>query len=298
VSLSPDLDGDELAYLLGTSLPHAVVILALPSHQVVACNAKFMSLVGLDVAPVDPPAAVSLGMFLSAADLEELAAAGSRAVDGEEAIANLEWRRRDGQMVVTASSLTTLLRRGQRFLLLWLASPQRPGDLHCLDRRVEEQKSRALAAIKSSLRLYQLNEKIRRSTSLMQKLLSAASEDELFAEAARLLTGDEGLGYRDVTFVLQEETKEGGYRVVYSTREPKGKYYPLRGDSPFAQYGAGKAEPQDGVAGVIFPLANRKALVGLGRSSSMPGSICSSRSRVSRACSSARSSRTLAASSR
>ena len=130
-----------------------------------------------------------------------------------------------------------------------------------LKRQIEEQKERAFEAIKSSLRLYQLNEKIRRTPHLAQRLLNVESEEQLFSEGAKVLTTEEGLNYRDATFLLLEE---GNLKEVFSTKELQPKTYSLSEDNRFAQFirkGFKRDESTD--PAILLPLQSRGQLLGI-----------------------------------
>src|SRR4030095_3808679 len=71
--------------------------------------------------------------------------------------------------------LSIFPRRRERFVLCFARSLGDEEARSCGDAEIiEEQKSRAFEAIKSSLRLYQINEKIRRAPTLARKLLHSA----------------------------------------------------------------------------------------------------------------------------
>ena len=71
--------------------------------------------------------------------------------------------------------------------------------------QAELQKARAVKALQASLRMYELNEKIKSTLDLTTRLLDLESEAELFSEAVNLLTSEEGMGFRDASLLLVEE---------------------------------------------------------------------------------------------
>ena len=67
------------------------------------------------------------------------------------------------------------------------------------------QKLRATKALQASLRMYELNGKIKSILDLTTGLLDLENEAELFSEAVEILTSDEGMGFRDASLLLLEE---------------------------------------------------------------------------------------------
>jgi diguanylate cyclase (GGDEF)-like protein len=109
--------------------------------------------------------------------------------------------------------------------------------------------------------MYQFNQKIKRMPLLTKKILDVEREEELFAEAVRVLTSEEGLDYQDATFLLQEGDQ---LRVVLSTCEPTGGTYPLGGDNRFSRFLRGGLRVDgDGGPGILVPLHSRGRLFGL-----------------------------------
>ena len=116
-----------------------------------------------------------------------------------------------------------------------------------------------IEAAKSSVRIYQLTERIRNVPQLVTSLLNAATEDELFQEAARTLCEKLGLAYAGVSFLLKEEDR---LRLKYSTSKKAGKSYGLQKSSRYAKaFKEGLEITRGGVS--ILPLKSRASVIGL-----------------------------------
>ena len=75
--------------------------------------------------------------------------------------------------------------------------------------QAELQKARAVKALQASLRMYELNEKIKSTLDLTTRLLDLESEAELFSEAVNILTSEEGIGMliieHNMDFILRRD---------------------------------------------------------------------------------------------
>jgi predicted signal transduction protein with EAL and GGDEF domain len=109
--------------------------------------------------------------------------------------------------------------------------------------------------------MYQFNEKIKRTPLLAKKLLDLDNEDDLFREAAKVLTSEEGLNYREVNFLLLEGDV---LKVVYSTQGLKEESFPLADTNRFSQFirKSFRSEQTTG-SSILVPLQSRGQLVGL-----------------------------------
>jgi len=109
--------------------------------------------------------------------------------------------------------------------------------------QAELQKVRAVKALQASLRMYELNEKIKSTLDLTTRLLDLENEAELFSEAVKILTSDEGMGFRDACLLLLEEDR---LHTACSTLERGKKVFAAAGDNRYGRWLA--AEDKGGVS--------------------------------------------------
>ena len=126
------------------------------------------------------------------------------------------------------------------------------------------QKHRAVKALQSSLRMYELNEKIKSTLDLTTRLLDIEKESELFSEAVKVLTSDDGMGFRDASLLVLEEDI---LHTACSTLERGKKIFPLDGDNRYAHWLAAAREPGELEGGssneLMVELRSRGRLLGL-----------------------------------
>ena len=123
-----------------------------------------------------------------------------------------------------------------------------------------------MQALKSSLRVYELNEKIKSTLALTTTLLNVESEEQLFEDSVALLTNPQGLNFKDVTFLVVDGSE---LVVTKTTADDHPESYSLRArrtstPSPSAQ-GLRAAVTTPLIAGheVLVPLRSRESLLGL-----------------------------------
>jgi diguanylate cyclase (GGDEF)-like protein len=125
---------------------------------------------------------------------------------------------------------------------------------------IDEHKKRTVEAIKSSVRIYQITEKIERTLALTKNLLNTENETQLFESAARILTS-EGLNYQDVTFLM---VSGNHLEVRHSTKPFAQGRFPLADTNKYAafvRHNFSTAElPKDEV---LVPLKSRGNFLGL-----------------------------------
>ena len=265
VSFVSAFNGDELALIFGTYLNDAVFVLEWDKGCVVAANTRFLSLLGRDPGAVvdeelrweDVIHPEDRSVFHTWKD----AAGVDFPVHLEE---SFEARLVDRNQQETPVCITLKhMRWKQREYLLGFARNMAAQLEHETQLRgqIQEQKNRAIAAIKSSLCVYQFNEKIKSTPVLTTRLLNVESEDELFREALDVLTSEEGLNYQDVTFYALEDNV---LRVVCSTRDPAELEVSLTEDHPLARLMRKSFKVEDsGDHGIIFPLKSRGRIMGI-----------------------------------
>ena len=260
LSIDPAFTSDDLALIIGTCVADAMVMIDFDSGNIVACNQSFFRLLGVDSAFLDS-GDVSGERLITPQDRGIFKTWERAAFDNGEVTFETRLQKEGGSTVPVNIVLTSLYWKQRKYLLGFLRElsgiEERESQLHI---QIDEQKKRAFEAIKSSLRLYQLNEKIRKTPNLAQKLLHAESEEELFSEAANVLTSEEGLGYREATFLLLDASS---LNVVFSTQELKHTTYSLVEENRFSRFirRGFHAETTSGT-GILVPLQSRGQLVG------------------------------------
>src|SRR5690606_22478396 len=100
-----------------------------------------------------------------------------------------------------------------------------------LRRQLDQQKGRAMEALKSSLRVYQLNEKIKSTLVLTTRLLNVENEEQLYRESVELLTSEEGMNFREATVLILEGTR---LRVACSSNKRLPDSYLLTEDNKYS----------------------------------------------------------------
>jgi len=127
---------------------------------------------------------------------------------------------------------------------------------------VKDQRGRLFDALKCTLRVYELHEKIRRIPSMTRELLQVGDELRLYEEAGRILR-QEGLDLEDVTFL---NLMDGNLCVSFSTRaELANLTFALDGGTKYAtvfRRGGSAVDPWSG-GGFILPLRGREDVIGL-----------------------------------
>lgn len=260
VSVSPSFSIDDLSLIFGTCLPFPAFIVDPEQGALIGANSKFMDLVELD----------SEGFTTRGIEWEGLIEASDRGIfrtwertlTGDNNV-QFEVRFR-GEKELSSPvqvTLTAFVWHQRRHLLGFVReishAEQQEEEWK---RQLEQQKQRAFEAIKSSLRLYQLNEKIRRTPQLARKLLHAGSEEELFREAAQVLTCEEGLGYRGATFLALDGSL---LRIVYSTQPTSDASFSLTDDNRFSRFIRKNFRTSGSSgAGILVPLESRGNLLG------------------------------------
>ncbi|MEM7235943.1 MAG: PAS domain-containing protein, partial [Planctomycetota bacterium] len=108
----------------------------------------------------------------------------------------------DNSPVPVEVSARSIRWQGKEFVLGFVRDcADRIGRENDLREQLELQKGRAMQALKSSLRVYELNEKIKSTLVLTTTLLNVENEEQLYDESVRILTNTEGLNFRDVSIL-------------------------------------------------------------------------------------------------
>lgn len=261
-AMSDAFSGDDIALLVGTCLPDAVFVMDEETHAIVGGNLGFLSLIGVGLEIIETQDS-TIDALVAPADRAVFDAWCRSAAQGEGGNCVVNICPRDGKQVEVNVELRQLRWKRRSYMIGFLR------DVSALERKVaqlkrsmEEQKERAFEAIKSSLRQYQFNEKIKRTPHMAKSLLNLDSEDKLFSEAAKILTSEDGLGYQDATFLVVDQSL---LRVAFSTREDAvGACYPLNDEhrfSAFIRNGLRQDNP-DGDSWLV-PLQSRGRFLGV-----------------------------------
>lgn len=262
ITASSVLGVDDLALIVGTCVPYPFFVVDPEEGLLVAADAGFLSLLGVDASTFQPPGLPWEG-YIVPSD-RGIFNTWERTLNGDNSVAfELRFCVAGGESSLAPArvKLTSFFWKQHRYLMGFVEGAEAGAD-HAEDlrRQLEQQKGRAFEAIKSSLRLYQINEKIRRTPRLARKLLHAASEEELFEQAAQVLTCEEGLGYRTATFLRLEGSC---LRVAYSTQPGQEASYLLTEENRFSRFIRKnfKSGGSSG-SGILVPLESRGNLLG------------------------------------
>jgi len=223
---------DQLALVFGTCLSDAAFVLDAETGVLVGANEKLLGLLGQDVDVVQGDEIPferfvfpeDRSLFNTWVNEKELAPGPSFSVRLMEAsgdvvpvdirLKNVRWRRRE-YCLGFAEECRERHRRET-----------------VLQAEVEQQKQRSVKALESSLRMYELNEKIKSTLVLTTQLLEVDTEQSLFDEAMRVLTNSEGLNFKGVTFLVRDGSQ---LNVVRSTEGKSEHSYSLTGDNRYAR---------------------------------------------------------------
>ena len=263
-SITPSFTNDELTLILGTCLPDPVFLVAAETGNLVAFNQKFLSVLGFDLDSLDSleRGEVSCDLVIFPAD-RGIFNTWQRTLK-EHGEGNFEVRllRKNGAALPVNMTLQAFRWKRKSYLIAFAKEISAIEEREArLKKAIEEQKARAFEAIKSSLRMYQFNEKIKRTPLLAKKLLDIDNEEDLFREAAKVLTSEEGLNYREVNFLLLDGDV---LKVVYSTQGLEEESFPLTDTNRFSQFiRKSFSSDQPTGASILVPLQSRGQLVGL-----------------------------------
>ncbi len=260
IPLAPVFTADELALIIGTSVAEAVFVIDTQSGVMVAANPRLLELAGKTLEEVQA-GEVQFDQLIYPEDRAVFHT--WRGADLSSTAAHFEFRLvdRGGKESCVETSLVPLrwMRKGY---LLGFARPiaERKNLERRLREEVDEQKKRTLEAIKASVRVYQITEKIKQSLPLTKNLLNTENESQLFESAARILTGD-GLHFKDVTFMVVNENQ---LVVVHSSKPFQRGQFPLSDQNKYAQFVRRNFDdaglPKDEL---LIPLRSRGSLLGL-----------------------------------
>jgi diguanylate cyclase (GGDEF)-like protein/PAS domain S-box-containing protein len=264
ISVQPRFDCDQLALIYGTCLLDAVFVVDCESGCLVAANQQLLELLDMRVDELEerevcfgqlvhPDDRAVFQTWLQEGPVETARVFQVRLIRSDEDVRPVEislkrirWQRREYQLGFVRES-------GDRY--------RRETRLR---QNAEKQKQRAVEALKSSLRMYELNEKIKSTLVLTTKLLNAEDEESLFSEAARVLTNEDGVNFREATILVLQDgvlytanSTLGGEKKVYSLSE-NNKYSRLIAEGLLCNTQTDVSQQE-----LVFPLQSRGSLLGI-----------------------------------
>ena len=256
---------DQLTLLLGTCLVDAIFVLERETGNLVAANHRLLDLLGRTADELEGTER-SFSRFIHLEDRGIFQTWFKEDLLEGEAVFETRLVDKEGMEQPVEVCLKSIRWKGKEYCLGFV-SPC--GERHQreskLRQQVELQKSRALQALKSSLRVYELNEKIKSTLVLTATLLNVENEEQLYEEAVRVLTNAEGLNFRDVTFLVLEGSK---LKVVCSTRDSLPEHFSLTEANKYSRcirkgFPRGTEESSSRGHEVLVPLRSRESLLGI-----------------------------------
>ena len=265
VPVLPVFTCDSLALIFGTCLVDAAFVVERDTGNLVATNKRLLDLLGRDLEELEDRE-VPLSRFINADDRGIFQTWVKEDLFEEENTFETRFVHAMGDDLLVEISLRTIRWHGKEYCLGFV----RPcGDRNRreleLRRQVELQKGRALQAVKSSLRVYELNEKIKSTLVLTTTLLNVENEEQLYKESVRVLTNSESLNFKDVTFLILEGSC---LNVMCSTNTRLPASYSLAEDNKYSRAvrkGFNLTSDKLAVGGqeVLVPLRSRDCLLGI-----------------------------------
>lgn len=131
-----------------------------------------------------------------------------------------------------------------------------------LKEEIGSQKRKTIETAKSTVRVGQLLEKIKKTPELTTQLLDAEDETDLFRKTGTIITDPEGFNAESAVFFLK---KENFLEVAYSTSPMKRKRFDLSKNSKYAREARGETpRSKDGkVHEEGYPIVGKDRLIGL-----------------------------------
>lgn len=180
--------------LLLDLFPDPLIVARGPARKLLSVNRAFMDLIG--VGNHAELRDVPLTQWIHEDDRHRLLSLGG---DGESDPVPIMVQIRDGDSWQSVALLggRRLSPQGEERWVYRLKVLEESGI--GLEKQMREQRKRASEAVRTSLRIFHLTEKIRMAPRLSAMLIGVKDEDEFYERAGQLLSS-EGLGYRDVCF--------------------------------------------------------------------------------------------------
>ncbi len=180
--------------LLLDLFPDPLIVARGPARKLLSVNRAFMELIGVD--DHGELRDVPLTHWIHEDDRHRLLSLGG---DGESDPVPIMVQLRDGDAWQSVALMggRRLSPRGEERWVYRLKILEESGI--GLEKQMREQRKRASEAVRTSLRIFHLTEKIRMAPRLSAMLIGVKDEAEFYERAGRLLSS-EGLGYRGVSF--------------------------------------------------------------------------------------------------
>lgn len=218
IPLTASFSADDLALILGSSLPDAVAVVDPEDGRLLAGNQRLEDLLGLKLEGVEP-GSIRFEDLIDAHDLNSFRVFCCEDEDAGERLPHkvlqLRLRTRSQERNTCELSFVRFRWKQRDYIGVYIRKLPDPDDVTKeLREKVAEQKRKTIEAVKSSLLIYQFTEKIKKTPVLTTTLLSTENEEQLFERASTILTG-EGLNYKDVTFLI---VKGDRLETCYSTK--------------------------------------------------------------------------------
>jgi diguanylate cyclase (GGDEF)-like protein/PAS domain S-box-containing protein len=260
IPLSTAFTSDELALIIGTCQIEAVFVIDAESGMLVAANPRFLELVGKTAEEVQA-AETPFDRLVYPEDRPLFSTWHSSDFAGGSKSFELRLLGAAGHETAMEISLVPIRWIRRNYLLGFSRKVEDRKNLEReWKREIDEQKKKTLEAIKSSIRIYQITEKIKRTLALTKSLLNTENEAQLFESAARILTGD-GLNYRNVTFLLVNENQ---LEIRHSTKPFSRGHFLLSQDNRYARFVRQNFQDDDLPRDeVLVPLRSRGHFLGL-----------------------------------
>lgn len=260
LTFSPVFSSDDMAMILGTCSFRAAFICECESGRFVACNQRFMELLQTDSDTLEHQH-ITWCSFLTTDAPEVSREILEFGLENGETQLDTKLRVPDkGEVPVRVLLKALRWKQGEYFVgYIEDLTLERRREAE-LRREIQEQKGRAVAAISSSLRVYHLSEKIKWTPIITRDLLRMDCQEDLFREAAKLLTEEGSLNYREATFFFVEDDV---LRVVYSTRDGAEDSYRLDERPLFKDFLASERSVGESDEGILLRLDSHGNLLGL-----------------------------------
>lgn len=261
----PALAGeDELARLFGSILPDAAFLIEPTTWLLGGANQRLLAI--LERRELELESELSFRDFVHTDDRSVFQALAHEELTESSQPFEIRLLAAEGAIVPVEVIVRPVSWKGRSWIL-GFARPCRERQERevRLRRQLEQQKSRAMEALKSSLRIYQLNEKVKSTLALTTQLLKVESEEQLYRESVELLTNGEGMSYREATVLVLEGTR---LRVAWSSNKRLPDFFSITENNRFSKairagFPAQTEDEQWGNRELIFPLRSRDELLGL-----------------------------------
>ena len=232
VPIQPRFNCDQLALIFGTCITDGVFVIDCDSGSLVGANQQLLDMLEQD----------AQGLEETEFPFDRLVAPDDRALfhtwltdletDGQKSF-QVRLVQASGSQVPVEVRMKTIRWQRREYRLGFVEEcRERHRREARLRNELDKQKERSVKALESSLRMYELNEKIKSTLALTTRLLKVESEEELFEDAVQVLTNGEGLNFKGATFLIREGNE---LRTAKSTMEERPETYSLNEDNRYAE---------------------------------------------------------------